>query len=205
MLNSRAALGILLDAHTRPTTGRVVRRETRSTRVLAAGLAIWGAATALTGLANGFLMRLLLRVIAVYGAATLYRVSLSSDPARQDRVRRRLNKCCTVCLRCSGVGSPSASIHWNGWFRARPMSQKGRKCRYADLPQSAQRTSPQLVGIPRERLGILSEERPTTRPVQRRGPPARQVYGGFARLELNSSSQAVDSSDALLPAGGWCR
>jgi len=44
-------------------------------RVLAAGLAIWGTATALTGLASGFLMLLILRVMLGLGESVMYPAS----------------------------------------------------------------------------------------------------------------------------------
>lgn len=44
-------------------------------RVLAAGLAVWGIATALTGLVSGFIMLLLLRVILGLGESVMYPAS----------------------------------------------------------------------------------------------------------------------------------
>jgi MFS family permease len=46
-----------------------------SRRVLAAGLAIWGAATALTGVASGFVMLLVLRLILGLGESVMYPAS----------------------------------------------------------------------------------------------------------------------------------
>jgi MFS family permease len=44
-------------------------------RVLAGGLAVWGLATALTGLANGFMMLLILRVVLGLGESVMYPAS----------------------------------------------------------------------------------------------------------------------------------
>ena len=77
---SNAQLGVLMSAFfwtyapaQLPAGWFAERLDAR--RVLAAGLAIWGAATALTGVANGFLMLLALRVILGLGESVMYPAS----------------------------------------------------------------------------------------------------------------------------------
>jgi len=50
--------------------------ELDARRVLAAGLAMWGVATALTGLATGFMMLLVLRVMLGLGESVMYPASM---------------------------------------------------------------------------------------------------------------------------------
>jgi MFS family permease len=61
-------------------------------RVLAAGLAIWGAATALTGLTTGFITLLLLRVMLGVGESVMYPASFKILAVQaSDRQRGRAN------------------------------------------------------------------------------------------------------------------
>jgi len=77
---SNAQLGLLLSAFfwsyapcQLPAGWLAERLDAR--RVLAAGLAVWGVATALTGLASGFMMLLVLRVILGLGESVMYPAS----------------------------------------------------------------------------------------------------------------------------------
>jgi MFS family permease len=77
---SNAQLGLLLSAFfwsytpaQLPAGWLAERLDAR--RVLAAGLAVWGAATALTGLATGFAMLLVLRVMLGLGESVMYPAS----------------------------------------------------------------------------------------------------------------------------------
>lgn len=77
---SNAQLGLLLSAFfwsytpaQLPAGWLAERLDAR--RVLAAGLAVWGAATALTGLATGFAMLLVLRVMLGIGESVMYPAS----------------------------------------------------------------------------------------------------------------------------------
>ena len=77
---SNAQLGLLLSAFfwsyapgQLPAGWLAERLDAR--RVLAAGLAVWGVATALTGLASGFMMLLILRVMLGLGESVMYPAS----------------------------------------------------------------------------------------------------------------------------------
>ena len=78
---SNAQLGLLLSAFfwsytpaQLPAGWLAERLDAR--RVLAVGLAVWGAATALTGLATGFAMLLVLRVMLGIGESVMYPASI---------------------------------------------------------------------------------------------------------------------------------
>jgi MFS family permease len=92
---SHTQLGILLAAFfwsyapaQLPAGWLAERLEPR--RVLAAGLAIWGAATALTGLFSGFLTLLVLRLVLGLGESVMYPASfkiLATEAAEEQRGR----------------------------------------------------------------------------------------------------------------------
>jgi MFS family permease len=88
-------------------------------RVLAAGLAVWGVATALTGLATGFLMLLGLRVMLGLGESVMYPASfkiLARDAL--DEQRGRANGFLAAGLLCGsafGTLVGGLLIAWFGW------------------------------------------------------------------------------------------
>ena len=95
-------------------------------RVLAAGLAIWGVATALMGLATGFLMLLILRVMLGLGESVMYPASfkiLARDAL--DEQKGRANGFLAAGLLCgSAFGTLVGGLlmAWFGWrvlFRVR--------------------------------------------------------------------------------------
>lgn len=77
---SNAQLGVLLSAFfwtytpSQLPAGWLAERL-NAHRVLAAGLAVWGAATAVTGLATGFVMLLIIRVMLGFGESVMYPAS----------------------------------------------------------------------------------------------------------------------------------
>ena len=88
-------------------------------RVLAAGLAIWGVATALMGLATGFLMLLILRVMLGLGESVMYPASfkiLARDAL--DEQKGRANGFLAAGLLCgSAFGTLVGGLlmAWFGW------------------------------------------------------------------------------------------
>jgi nitrate/nitrite transporter NarK len=121
---SNAQLGVLLSAFfwtytpsQLPAGWLAERLDPR--RVLAAGLAIWGAATALTGLATGFLMLLLLRVTLGLGESVMFAASfkiLARDAL--DGQKGRANGFMAAGLLCgSAFGTLAGGLlmAWFGW------------------------------------------------------------------------------------------
>jgi MFS family permease len=88
-------------------------------RVLAAGLAIWGIATALTGLASGFLMLLLLRMTLGLGESVMYPASfkiLAQDTPEGERGRANgIMAAGMLCGPAFGTLAGGLLMAWFGW------------------------------------------------------------------------------------------
>jgi len=69
------AVGVLLELYTRSVARWLARRAARCAPGVGVGLAVWGVATALTGLATGFAMLLVLRVMLGIGESVMYPAS----------------------------------------------------------------------------------------------------------------------------------
>ena len=88
-------------------------------RLLAAGLAIWGAATALTGFATGFLTLLLLRVMLGFGESVMFPASFKilACEAREEQKGRANGFMAAGVLCGSAVGTLVGGLlmAWLGW------------------------------------------------------------------------------------------
>ena len=121
---SNAQLGVLMSAFfwtyapaQLPAGWFAERLDAR--RVLAAGLAIWGAATALTGVANGFLMLLALRVILGLGESVMYPASfkiLAREALEAQRGRANgFLAAGQLCGPAFGTLAGGLLMAWLGW------------------------------------------------------------------------------------------
>jgi len=121
---SNAQLGVLLSAFfwtyspaQLPAGWLSERLDAR--RVLAVGLAIWGTATALTGLASGFLMLLLLRMTLGLGESVMYPASfkiLATETLEGERGRANgLMAAGLLCGPAFGTLAGGLLMVWVGW------------------------------------------------------------------------------------------
>src|SRR5882762_3555407 len=121
---SNTQLGVLLSAFfwtyapaQLPAGWLAERLDTR--RVLAAGLAIWGVATAITGVANGFLMLLALRVILGLGESVMYPASfkiLAREALEAQRGRANgFLAAGQLCGPAFGTLAGGLLMAWLGW------------------------------------------------------------------------------------------